>query len=123
MVAAVPLQLLNIFGGIIAGIWLAILGQWSIIGYGLLILIGCLFVEFILALVMIPGLLFVLPASALHKKGYKLSAYLFEFLLGFYIMTVLTVWCMGILTFFVKQAGSNSLIPILLWSYGIVSIP
>lgn len=32
---AIPLGLLNMLGGIVAGIWLAILGRWGIIGYGI----------------------------------------------------------------------------------------
>ena len=37
-VMAVPLGILNIFGGVVSGIWLAILGEWGIIGYGILAL-------------------------------------------------------------------------------------
>lgn len=33
-----PIMLLNVFGGIVSGIWLAILGQWGSIGVGILII-------------------------------------------------------------------------------------
>ena len=39
--AMMPLVFLNIFSGIIAFIWLAVVGEWSIIGYGVLgLLVG-----------------------------------------------------------------------------------
>ncbi len=36
----IPLGILNIFGGIASGIWLAILGEWGGIGAGLLASVG-----------------------------------------------------------------------------------
>ena len=57
-VLAVPLGLINMLGGIVSGIWLAILGEWGIIGYG----IAALFVSGIgLGLAMVPGLLLAAP--------------------------------------------------------------
>src|SRR3546814_13869529 len=37
---SVVLVLLNALGGVVAGIWLAILGEWGSIGYGLMFGIG-----------------------------------------------------------------------------------
>jgi hypothetical protein len=34
VVLSAPLWFLNMFGGIISGVWLAILGEWGSIGYG-----------------------------------------------------------------------------------------
>lgn len=34
----IPIGLFNMFGGIVSGIWLAILDEWSLIGYGILAL-------------------------------------------------------------------------------------
>ena len=117
---AVPLGLLNMLGGLIAGIWLAILGNWSVIGYGLL----ALFISsFILGLAMLPGLLFAAPALALHQTRHKIGFYFFSFLGASYTMAVLTAWCMAVLFLLVRQAESNSIIPILLWSYGIATGP
>lgn len=116
----VPLGLLNMLGGIVAGIWLAILGEWGIIGYGLV----ALFVSGLgLGLAMAPGLLFAAPAAALHEKGNKLGFYFFGFLGALYTVLVLTAWCIAVLYFFVRQADTSSIIPVLLWSYGVATGP
>lgn len=119
-VLAVPLGLLNMLGGIIAGIWLAVLGKWGIIGYG----VAALFVSgFALGIAMMPGLLFAAPAALLHKKGNKLGFYFFGFLGALYTVAIITAWCIAVLYFFVRQANSDSIIPILLWSYGVATGP
>ena len=117
---SIPLALLNMLGGIVAGIWLAILGKWGIIGYG----IAALFVSgFGLGIAMMPGLLFAAPAAALHEKGNKLGFRFFCFLGALYTVAVLTAWCIAVLYFFARQADSGSIIPILLWSYGVATGP
>jgi hypothetical protein len=117
---AVPLGLLNMLGGIVAGIWLAILGKWGIIGYG----IAALFVSgFGLGIAMMPGLLFAAPAAALLEKGNKLGFYFFGFLSALYTVAILTVWCIAVLYFFARQADPSSIVPILLWSYGVATGP
>jgi hypothetical protein len=117
---AVPLGLLNLFGGITAGIWLAILSKWGIIGYG----IAALFVSGIgLGIAMMPGLLVAAPAGICYEKGNKLGFYFFGFLGALYTVAVLTGWCIAVLYFFVSRADSNSIIPVLLWSYGVATGP
>lgn len=119
-VLAVPLGLINMLGGIVSGIWLAILGEWGIIGYG----IAALFVSGIgLGLAMVPGLLLAAPAAALLEKGNKFGFYFFGFLSALYTIAVLTVWCIAVLFFFTKQANADSIIPILIWSYGVATGP
>lgn len=117
---AVPLGLLNLLGGIVAGIWLAVLGKWGIIGYG----IGALFVSgFGLGIAMMPGLLFAAPAGVFYEKENKLGFYFFGFLGALYTVAVLTGWCIAVLYFFVSRADSTSIIPVLLWSYGVATGP
>ena len=67
-VLAIPLGIINIFGGIISGIWLAILGKWGLIGYGLLAIIVS---DMGLGIAMMPGLIFAAPAAVLIEKGNK----------------------------------------------------
>ncbi len=115
-----PLMLLNMLGGIASGIWLAILGQWGIIGYG----IAMLFIGvFALCLLMMPGLLLAAPAAMLAEKENKIGLYFFGFLSALYTVAVLTVWCVGIMYFFAQQANANSYIPTLIWSYGAATGP
>ena len=117
-VLSAPLGIINMFGGIVAGIWLAILGEWGLIGYG----IAALFISGIgLGIAMMPGMLFLAPAAALREEGNKAGFYFFGFLGALYTIAVLTVWCVAVLYFFVKQANADSIIPVLLWSYGVAT--
>src|SRR5712692_8929458 len=117
---AVPLALINRFGGIVAGIWLAILGEWGSIGYGILMLVGA---GFLLGRAMMPGMLFSAPAAAFLEKGNKPAFYFFGFLSTLYTIAVLTVWCVVVLYFFANRADTSSIIPMLLWSYGVATGP
>jgi hypothetical protein len=117
---AIPLGLLGGIGWIVAGVWLAILGEWSLLAYG----IGALpFSGFALGIAMMPGMLLGGPAAAFHEKGNRFGYYVFGFLSTLYTVSVLTIWCIGVLYFFGKQADNDSIIPALLWSYGIATVP
>ena len=119
-VLVVPLGILNMFGGIISGIWLAILGEWGLIGYGIL----ALFVSGMgLGLAMAPGLIFAAPAAAMLEKGNKVGWYFFGLLSTIYTVGILTAWCILVLVYYTKYADSNSIIPVLIWSYGIATGP
>lgn len=119
-VFSIPLGLINMFGGLVSGIWLAILGEWGLIGIGIL----ALFVSSMgIGLAMMPGMIFALPAMALLEKGKKISGYFFGFLSTLYTTAVLVVWCIAVLLYFVKHADHGSIIPILIWSYGIAIGP
>jgi len=119
-VLLIPIGFINMLGGIISGIWLMILGHWSPIGYGLLFLA---FSSFGLGLAMMPGLIFAAPAAMMEEKGNKLGSYFFGFLSVFYTYGVLTAWCLVVMTYFLKQADNDSVIPLLIWSYGVATGP
>lgn len=116
----VPLALMNSVGGIVAAIWLAILGQWGSLGYGILGLIGS---GIALGIAMAPGLLLAAPAAMFQEKGRVVAAIAFGFLSSLYTVAVLTIWCMAVLLFFMKRADASSIIPTLLWSYGVATGP
>lgn len=119
-VLAIPLVVLNMFGGIISGIWLAILGEWGLIGYGILaLLVSGMF----LGLAMVPGLLFAAPAALMLEKGNKVGGYFFSLLSIIYTFGVLTAWCILVLIYYTEHANSASIIPVLIWSYGIATGP
>jgi len=117
---AAPIVVLNIFGGIVSGTWLAILGEWELVGYGILAL---LIAGKGLGLVMAPGLIFAGPAVAMLGNGNKIGGYFFGLLSTIYSVGVLTGWCILVLIYFTSHAGPKSLIPVLIWSYGIATGP
>ena len=117
---SIPLMILNMLGGIVAGIWLAILGEWSTIGAGILVF----FVSTgILGFVIMPSILLAIPAALCAQKGKTFGLVCFGALSSLYILAVITLWCCGILFFFLRDATASSLIPRLLWSYGLATGP
>lgn len=116
----IPFVVINALGGIVSGIWLAILGEWGLIGYGLLSLI---FSGMLLGFAMAPGMLFAGPAVMFLEKGKRFLAYVFGTLSTCYTVGLLGVWCVLVLIFFASRLTEASLIPGLLWSYGVATGP
>jgi hypothetical protein len=71
-IIAVPLSLLNWFGGIVSLVWLLILGEWGLIGYGILLILSA---GLFLSIVLMPALIFAEPVAALERKNIKIGAY------------------------------------------------
>lgn len=120
MLLMVPLMLLNFFGGIGSGIWLAILGEWWAIGYGV---VGLLLSHYLLAIIIMPGLLLAGPAVVLIEKGKTFLAFPFLLLSQLYTYAVISAWCMFVFYFFMRQAGQDTFWPLLIWSYGVALGP
>jgi len=117
-----PILIANLLGGVVSGVWLTVLGQFEVIGYGLLLLI---FGHWILAGLLIPGfILFQVPAMALGDGGGNklLSRCLFLLSLA-YTYLIFSSWCLVILfiaiIYFANDLDAS--IPILLWSYGVAT--
>lgn len=118
-----PLIILNALGGLISGIWLAVLGMWDIIWFGI---ISLFISHFIIAFALMPAMLFLAPAAYfLTKKNLFATAigWLLMSLSLFYTFGLITIWCVGILYNFTKMATPASIIPLLIWSYGVALGP
>ena len=115
----VPLMLLNFFGGIGSGIWLAILGEWWAIGYG----VAGLLSHGLLSIIMMLGLLLAGPAFVLIEKGKTFLAFPFLLLSRLYTHAVISAWCMFVFYFFMSRAGQDTFWPLLIWSYGVALGP
>jgi hypothetical protein len=120
-VLSLPVMLLNFGGGIVGGIWLLILGNWALLGSGLL---SMLISSLALSLALAPGLLFSGPGVlALGRRQYVIGsiALLLENLWTFVVMIV---WCVG--SFYVVLGSyytGGSIWPYLLWAYGMATGP
>jgi len=117
---SIPLAILNMLGGIVSGVWLGILGSWGAIGLGILFFIVS---TSALGLVLMPSMLLAAPAAYCAEKGKTFGFICFGALSNLYIIAVITIWCCGVLFLFVKDATSSSLIPRLIWSYGVATGP
>ena len=117
---SVPIMILNLLGGIISGIWLAILGEWGEIFRGILFMVVS---SFAISIALMPSLLFAAPAAMAIEKGKKLLGMFFGSLSILYTIVLITVWCVWIMWLFVSSATDSSLIPLLIWSYGVALAP
>jgi hypothetical protein len=117
---AIPLLLINLFGDIVAGIWLAVLREWRILGQGIALAVAG---GLLLSIAMLPGLLLDAPAALFCKKRNRAGFYFFCFLSLCYTLGVLALWCITVLAFFVERASQSSFIPTLIWSYGAATVP
>ena len=114
------LMLLNMFGAVVAGIWLAVLGNWSVIAWGIL---GLIISPTVLVVALIPNFgigLGAFWAAKRHSRVGMLGAGFVGFL---YVAFIMTAWSMAVLLFFMARADQRSWIPVLLWSYGAATGP
>jgi len=119
-IIVMPLIILNIFSGIVGGIWLAIIGQWKLIIAGLLLSIV---MPYIYAIVSLPGIGLSVVAVSAGEKGSKLGVLILSFLSSIYDYALLSVWSLFVLLFFIQRMESGSFIPYLLWAYSTVMAP
>jgi hypothetical protein len=110
-----PFVILNVLGGVVSGIWLAVLGAWGSIGVGLVFAFGGVG---LITIALMPGVfLFLGPASIAENKN-KTAFLVFGFLGALWTMLVMTAWCTFVLLVFGNRADTGSLVPHLLWAYG-----
>jgi hypothetical protein len=115
-----PFMLLNILGVLAGAIWLAIIGQWSVLGIGLL----SMFLSApVIGFALMPGALLTMAAAPF--LGTRLWFLGFPFLLAesIYSNAIISAWCFGVVVFFVQEAGADATLPALLWAYGVAISP
>jgi hypothetical protein len=117
---SIPLMFMNFFGGIVSGIWLACLGEWRIIGIGLLV---GLFGTFPISIALMPTLLFALPTAKLIERGNFGLGIVLAFPAALYTVAVMAGWCYLVFSVAFSLAADRHSIPILLWSYGVATGP
>jgi hypothetical protein len=102
---------LNMFGGVVATIWLAITGQWWVIGLGV---VGLFASTFVLSLAMLPAIALAAPSLIAAKRGHSRAAVVFGAIPIMYTNAVITVWCVGVMYFLTSRAAPSLLFPMLL---------
>ena len=114
-----PIMFMNMFSGIIGGIWLAIIGEWSLIGFGLILLFTS---HWYLMLLMLPGMAITAIAVPFIKRQNPLQ-YFFGYLSQLYTNILIVGWCIG--SFIVctnhyngPNVSSIDVVPYALWSWG-----
>jgi len=120
----IPFLLLNTFGGIVSGIWLIWVGNWSALLWGLGIGIS---LPFLLAFLLAPSLIVAMPAIYFTEKGLKSLALPFLFIAGSWTYVLMVYVSIAIFLFFLSQllahTSSSDLLMTLLWSYSTAVAP
>lgn len=120
--SGVPIVLMNFGAPIIGGIWLALLGEWKLIGIGIALLFTS---HYILSIFMMIGF----PVSAIGMKLFERGnplGYLFAFLSLLYTNILIVASCIVayiICAFCYRGTMGIEFIPYLLWSWGMAFSP
>ena len=68
----IPFMLLNMLGGVVGGIWLGVMGEWRLLVFGILYMLGG---SLVVSILMLPGMMFAAPAAmAAERKKFILAA-------------------------------------------------
>jgi hypothetical protein len=114
---SIPIMILNMAGGIIGGICLAILGEWRLIGIGLLFLFTFHWILAILLMVNLP----IAGIAVYCYKRKSILGHLFGFISQLYINILIVGTCVFafyICSSFYKGYIGFGFLPYLLWSWG-----
>ena len=115
-----PFTIINFCGEIVAGIWLACIGQWKALGVGIVIHLASVL---IVTALMLPTVIVAAPGLFATKLGWKPVAILFAGLAYLTTPAVLVGWGFLMLTFFPRMGSPDAFVPLLLWSYGAATGP
>lgn len=114
------LSFINKLDIIVAGVWLAVLGQYHIIFAGVIMLfLSAIALGFVFA----PSMIFLAPAVALMQKGKTVASIIVGTPGNLYTSVVITAWCIYVLRYFTKYANDATLLPLLIMSYGVAIAP
>lgn len=114
------LWFINVFSGIIGGVWLLFSGGWSIVVLG--VLYG-LVMPWFYTIATLPTWLIVPLLSKASEKGKRFTVSILGFILSGYNNFILSMWVVFIFSFLANQYTDYSLIALLLWGYSVAMGP
>src|SRR5882724_8073166 len=120
MALTIPIMILNLVGGITSGIWLAVLGLWGELFRGILLMVVS---SFLISVALLPPLLLIVPVTKAIEKGRKNLSMFLGSISILYTSGLMTAWCLWIIWLFTNSATNSSIIPLLIWSYGVALMP
>ena len=122
LMLGIPLMLINGFGGVVAFIWIIILGgYWHLILAGILAL---LFSSFGLGLLMLPSTAVQFAGMTLIEKKQNVLGYIFMYLANLLLLAAFAAWILYVYYFGLASVQKEAhLFPIMLWCYGVATGP
>lgn len=117
----VPLAILNLLCGTSSGIWLAVLGEWGAIIYGLF---GIFLSGTALGLIQRPFTVLLEPLILNFAiKGRVISSRAMLLLYGLCTGVVIAIWCYVVFIGYIQRATPKSFFPMAFWSYSVATGP
>lgn len=116
----IPFIALNFLGGLVGGVWLLFMGEWRLVGSGILLLI---FASFLHSIVLIPTLPLTALFAYLLGKGQKVLAGITAFVSMLYVQAVGLIWTIAIFLVMVSYGQDTHLLPYLLFGYSLATGP
>jgi hypothetical protein len=115
-------MILNIFGGIVAAIWLIAIREWPVLVIAIVVV---LIMSFIIGLIMIPSALLALPGMAMVKKGTGIIGHFLMFCSMLYTYGFLWLWSMITFWWFTNQflVDGKGFIPFMIMAYIVATAP
>jgi hypothetical protein len=99
-IAMVPIAVLNLAGGIIAGIWLLFAGEWWAVLQGISLgILGPLIISILLA----PGMIFAIPISRLLERGQGVLVTILAIPISLWTFLVMAGWATASFWYFVAS--------------------
>lgn len=117
---AIALFGLNFLSGIVAGIWLAVLGLWSSIIYGFVLSIA---MPWVYSIASLPSMGLAFLVSLLFERGSKVFTLILGLLSSLYSNALIAIWVFYVFLFFLGRADESAYIPLLLWGYSTAMAP
>jgi hypothetical protein len=121
-ILVLPVAFMNIFSGIVGGIWLLILWEWRLLLIGLILTFTA---HWYLSLILMLSTPFEIIAIKLYERNSKLS-YLFSYFILLYYNILISASCIVafiICTKFYDGEISISLVPYVLWAWAMALGP
>jgi len=121
-ILSIPIMILNLFGIIVGGIWLAILGEWRLIGIGVFLMFTS---HWIISISLYPNILLSGLAFYFLKKFKPVSLFI-GYILQLYTNILIVGSCIGafyICSGYHKGDIGLGYIPYLLWAWGMALGP
>ncbi len=114
------LAVLNVFGGIVSGIWLVVKGEWR------LVLLGFMFsfaMRWVWTLASLPamGLAAILFGTSHSRTRWVVLSG--GFVVAAWNALLIGVWTLLVFAFFIGHAERETVIPLLLWGYSTTMAP
>ena len=122
LIIGAPLMFVNTFGGIVALIWLIIIGDyWYLIGAGVFSLF---FSAFGLAILMLPSTGLQMLGFKLIQKKQKIFGFIFMYLGNLLLLAVFSAWILYVFYFgLINVQKESDLFVVMLWCYGVATGP